>query len=258
MNPSNSHTSKLPSTMSSSLITTSIPTSPISNWCLALKSLRRSLFTCPEPYQNNTDAKRDDFISICCNGVIVDTSLDLYSSANSSNNLLPYYIPDPNTPVNLSNLICCPVSGVQSQALNLIPDSSARTSCAPGTVASPLASLAATNISSASLYPVTYASVSVTADPSATVTNDLWGWATPTYGASGSPVCFWANKAGGVSVAQVTVPVSYVAPSAISGAGSGSGSSATSSPSSAAVSLKRAGRGAVVGAVIVGLLLPLR
>ncbi|KAI2464913.1 hypothetical protein F4781DRAFT_50106 [Annulohypoxylon bovei var. microspora] len=249
---------------SSSSITTSIPTGPIPEWCLVPQSRRKSLFTpgCPGSTENTT-AKPEDYISICCDGIIVDTSMDIYSSFNSSNWIFPYSIPDTNTstPVSLSDLVCCPVSGVQSQALNPIPGSSARTSCAPGTLASPLASLAATNASSAELYPVTYASVSAsaTADPSATVTNDLWGWGFPTYGASGSPVCFWANTASGVGVAEVTVAVSYVAPSTTAGADSSPVSSATSSPSSAAASLRGVrwyGEiGGVFGLIVLGLLL---
>ncbi|KAI0886760.1 uncharacterized protein GGS22DRAFT_117262 [Annulohypoxylon maeteangense] len=246
--------------MSSSSITTSIPTGPIPEWCLVAQSGHRSrLFTCPRPYRDGgSSAKSTDFTSICCDGVIVDTSFDLYSSSNLTTGLLPYSIPNSNStiPVDLSNLICCPISGVQSEALNPTPASSARTTCAPGTPAIPLASLAATNASDASVYPVTYASITPSADPSATVTNDLWGWATPTYGASGSPVCFWANTASGVSVAEVTVPVSYVASATTSGAVTGTGSSATASPSSAAAALRVAwGRGGLVGVLGLGLLL---
>ncbi|KAI1204752.1 uncharacterized protein F4807DRAFT_321980 [Annulohypoxylon truncatum] len=248
--------------MSSSSVTTSIPTGPIPEWCLMPQSERKSLFICPE---SGISVKQEDFISICCDGVIVDTSIDLYSSLNSSNWLFPYSVPNTNTttPIDLSNLLCCPISGVQSQALNPIPGSSARTSCAPGTLASPLASLAATNASDADLFPVTYASVSASAtvsgDLSATITNDLWGWGTPTYGASGSPMCLWANTASGVSVAEVTVPVSYVASGTTTSADSGSSSSAEPSPSSAATSSRglrwRWGLGRVLRLLILGLLL---
>ncbi|KAI1139089.1 hypothetical protein F5Y05DRAFT_380811 [Hypoxylon sp. FL0543] len=242
-----------------SSVTTTIPTSPISEWCLVPASPRRQLFTpdCPEPYRNNTTVKPEFFQSICCDGVIVDTSLDLYNSSPS----LPYSIPDAgnNThPVNLSDLVCCGIAGLQSEALNPTPSPKFRTVCAPGTTSTPLASLAATNASGADLYAVTYASRSATDDSSATVTNDLWGWATPTYGASGTPVCLWVNTESGVSMAEVTVPATYVAPAASS---TGSGSATMSSSSSDGGLVVRMHGGsrtrlcAALGLVAIGLLL---
>ncbi|OTA53838.1 hypothetical protein K449DRAFT_389591 [Hypoxylon sp. EC38] len=251
-----------------SSITTSIPTSPISEWRLVWQSPRRALFGgCPAPHRDGTNTvspSSSSFQSICCNGVIVDTAFDLYNSSLTPG-LLPSSITDDennNTiiPINLSDLICCGVTGVQTAALNLTP--SPHTACAPGTASTPLASLAATNASSAAVYPVTYASQSTTDNPSATVTNDLWGWATPTYGASGTPVCLWVNTQSGVSMAEVTVPATYVAPITTSSADAGSAatvtstSSATSDGFSAVRTQGRSRAWITLGLVALGLFLP--
>ncbi|KAI1099053.1 hypothetical protein F4804DRAFT_349662 [Jackrogersella minutella] len=232
-----------------SSVTTSIPTGPIAEWCLVPESPRRSLFTPPCPSRSNATAPLEDFTSICCAGIIVDTAFDLYNSSNTIT--YPYAASDNNNnnntqPVNLSDLLCCGVSGVQSQVLTPVP--SVRTACAPGTAGTPLASLAATDASNASPYPVTWASASASAE--ATVTNDLWGWATPTYGASGTPVCLWANTAGGVGVVEVTVPATYVATSS-----SAAGSSSTAASSDAAARRGGGGLWRVLGLMVLGLLL---
>ncbi|KAF3067281.1 hypothetical protein GL218_08620 [Daldinia childiae] len=223
--------------MASPSITTSIPTGDISQWCLYPRNSRATLFglSCPQPYEKGTSISPADFQGICCNGVIVDTSFDIYG--NSSSPIVPYSNPNGGSPhpVNLENLVCCGVTGVQTAAIDFTP--TPRTACAPGTTGTPLASLAATNVTRATQYPVTYADStppSSSVDPSATVTNDLWGWASPTYGASGMPICFLANtKASGVSLAEVTVPATYVPPTA-SATGSDSAAEPTSSPSGAA------------------------
>ncbi|KAI0895280.1 hypothetical protein F4806DRAFT_470394 [Annulohypoxylon nitens] len=216
-------------------ITTALPVGPLAQWCLVPASGRAALVSCPDMIAKDATAKRADFISICCDGLVIDTSLDIYAAANLSNGLLPFSIPDTkySLPIQLSDLVCCPISGIQSEALDYNPGSDSRTTCAPGTVATPLASLAATNFTRAKPYTVTYASVSSSTDSEATVTNNLWGPVTPTYGASGLPVCFWANTVTSVSVAEVTVPVSYVAPSTTSAS-----SSSATSPTNAATSLK--------------------
>ncbi|OTA98077.1 hypothetical protein M426DRAFT_123868 [Hypoxylon sp. CI-4A] len=232
----------------SSSITTSLPTGAIPQWCILPETPRKSLFNpgCPATYdQNGTVARSTDFQSICCDGVIVDTSLDLYSSDAA----YPFSNPDTENstrPVDLADLICCGVSGVQSEALSFSPPKNLHTACAAGTQSTPLASLAATNASQASTFPVTYASNTPTStptptsggDPSATVTNDLWGWNTgPTYGASGTPVCLWVYTQSGVSMAEVTVPATYVASE-----DTGSAVTSTSTPS-AAFSFARAPSG---------------
>ncbi|KAI1807492.1 hypothetical protein F4811DRAFT_506011 [Daldinia bambusicola] len=237
------------SSPSPSSITTSIPTGDISQWCLFLGSRRASLFgaQCPSPLENGTSSSPDDYQGVCCNGVIVDTSFDIYNNSSSSP-IIPYSNPNngPPNPVNLDNLICCGVSGTQTAALAFTPAASSgpRTACAPGTAGTPLASLAATNVSRAAPYPVTYAESTPPSpsggDPSATVTNDLWGWGSPQYGASGTPICFLANtkKERGASVVEVTVAATYVAPtgaattSAGGSEGSAEGSTASSGPAS--------------------------
>ncbi|KAI0101426.1 hypothetical protein F4776DRAFT_498382 [Hypoxylon sp. NC0597] len=238
-----------------SSLTTSIPTSPITEWCLVLQSPRRALFGggCPSPPRNGTTTTTTTsfFQSICCDGVIIDTALDLYNNTSLTPGLLPSSVPNAGNaalPINLSDLVCCGVAGVQSAALN--PTPSPRTACAAGTTSTPLASLAATNASGAALYPVTYASRSSSDDPSATVTNDLWGWATPTYGASGTPVCLWVNTQSGVSMAEVTVPATYVAPATPS---TDAGSAATSSSTSDGFSAVRT-QGGSRGCIVLGLM----
>ncbi|KAI1385907.1 uncharacterized protein F4822DRAFT_414442 [Hypoxylon trugodes] len=246
---------------SASSVTTFLPTGAISHWCLAPLSPRKQLFAnpCPAPYHPPPPhssfsfsgsapspppiptSHRNDFQSICCDGHIVDTSLDIYNLSGPLKHPNPFPVSNSDIephPINLSDLICCGISGTQTEALSFTP--SPRTTCAPGTAGTPLASLAATNVSSASLYPVTYASDTPSANPSATVTNDLWGWGVaPSYGASGTPVCLWVNTVeSDVSVAEVTVPATYVAPTA-SATDTGSGSTA-SPTSSAAVPITRA------------------
>ncbi|KAI1653491.1 hypothetical protein F4813DRAFT_374457 [Daldinia decipiens] len=219
----------------SSSVTTLIPTGDISQWCLYPRNSRATLFgpSCPQPYEEGTSISPADFQGICCNGVIVDTSFDIYSNSSP---ITPYSDPNagPPRPVNLEDLVCCGVTGVQTAAINFTP--SPRTACAPGTTGTPLASLAATNVTRATQYPVTYADStppSSSVDASATVTNDLWGWASPTYGASGMPICFLANtKASGVNLAEVTVPATYLPP-ITSATGPGSAAEPTSSPSGA-------------------------
>ncbi|OTB10923.1 hypothetical protein K445DRAFT_27122 [Daldinia sp. EC12] len=218
---------------SPSSVTTSIPTGAISQWCLYPGIPRVALFglKCPELKDKSTSSSPDDYQAICCNGVIVDTSRDIY---NNSSPVFPNSNPQigPPRPIDLENLVCCGVTGVQTDALTITP--TPRTTCAPGTTGTPLASLAATNLSRATQYPVTYADStppSRSDDPSATVTNDLWGWGRPQYGASGTPLCFLANtKASDVSLAQVTVAATYVAPTT-STTGSDSAANPTSSSS---------------------------
>ncbi|KAI1759206.1 hypothetical protein GGR53DRAFT_166585 [Hypoxylon sp. FL1150] len=254
--------------MSASSITTSVPTGAISNWCIQERTSRSTLFSngCPEPNRNGTIVSSSDYQSFCCDGFIVNTAFNIYNDSDPS----PYIIlaSDENgtQPVSLSDLLCCGVSGTQSAALGLVP--SVKTACAPGTQGTPLLSLAASVASDASVFSVTYAptSLATTDDPSATVTNDLWGWATPTYGASGTPVCFWANTASGVDgLAEVTVPATYVAPTtsatdSTSGSGSGASASASTSVPSGGFSLTRdrqRGKAGVItlGLVVAGLLL---
>ncbi|KAI2606770.1 hypothetical protein GGR54DRAFT_644001 [Hypoxylon sp. NC1633] len=210
-----------------SSIITSIPTGAVAEWCVVPHYRRSSLFLegCQEAVRNTTAVNLADFQSICCDGLIVDTALDIYNA--SSYTLAPGTYPNGYTPIKLSDLVCCGVGGTQTQALPLTPDP--RTACAPGTTGTPLASLAATNASRADLFPVTYsggAPASNNDGLSATASNDLWGWASPSYGASGTPMCFWANTAAsGADVAKVTVLATYVAPT-------GSETTSTSAPAS--------------------------
>ncbi|KAI1378077.1 hypothetical protein F4677DRAFT_414383 [Hypoxylon crocopeplum] len=211
-----------------SSLTTSIPTGPIPEWCLMLTTPRRTLFypACVEPFGNGTAINANGFQSICCDGVIVDTALDMYNASP-----FPGSVPGDNaTLVDLSDLMCCGVTGTQTEALN--PTPSPRTACAPGTIGTPLASLAATNASKADQYPVTYAGSTPSSSGASRANTDLWGWANPTYGASGTPMCFFVNTASGVSIAEVTVPATYTAPST---------SATDSSPAAASTSSPNAG-----------------
>ncbi|KAI2631469.1 hypothetical protein GGS26DRAFT_96072 [Hypomontagnella submonticulosa] len=218
---------------SPSSITTSIPTGAIPEWCLELANPHAGLFSanCPEVFHNRSTVPPKQYQAFCCDGDIVDLTIDIYNLSSNPSPILPGSHPgdDGFHPVDLSNLVCCGATGTQTAALGHTP--SVRTTCAPGTTATPLASLAATNMSHASTYPLTWSSPSPTSAPDSTVTNDLWGWNVPKYGASGTPVCFLANTGSGVSMAEVTVPATYVAPTLP--ADSGSGSSPTA-PSSAA------------------------
>ncbi|XXH01715.1 hypothetical protein Hte_008076 [Hypoxylon texense] len=268
--------------MSASLssITTSVPTGLISEWCIQQRSPRAQLFGgaggCPEPYRSGTSVSAADFQSFCCDGVIVNTAFDIYNDSTTRLSP-PYGLPlasDGNhtRPVSLSDLVCCGVAGLpQSAALDPRPRPGPfRTACVPGAQrATPLLSLAASAASDASAFPVTYApaptslagtttttTTTTTADDeSATVTNDLWGWATPTYGAPGTPVCFYANTASGVDgLAEVTVPATYVAPtSSATDSASGAGAPASTSVPSAGSSFMRAPRRNRTWVVMLGL-----
>ncbi|KAI1469080.1 uncharacterized protein F4812DRAFT_318770 [Daldinia caldariorum] len=265
---------------SPSSITTSIPTGAISQWCLLPHSPRANLFgaQCPEPLASGSPSSSpDDYQGICCDGVIVDTSFDIYNNSSTSSPIIPYSDPNaglPHHPVYLADLICCGVAGTQTAALAFAPASTdPRTACAPGTAGTPLASLAATNVGRATPYLVTYAdstspssSSGGAGDPSATVTNDLWGWGSPRYGASGTPVCFLANtkKEGGAGVVEVTVAATYVAPTSTSttptisadGSESAEGSTGSSGPGSWGVQFRpKTSLCVTLGLMVLGLLL---
>ncbi|KAI1770098.1 hypothetical protein F4818DRAFT_433958 [Hypoxylon cercidicola] len=246
--------------MSASSVTTSVPTGAISEWCVQQRTPRSQLFGtgCPEPGRNGSAV---DFQSICCDGVIVNTAFDMYNALPP----VPYVLPlatDENgaRPVDLADLVCCGVAGTQSAALDPWP--SPKTACAPNARPTPLLSLAASAASDASVFAVTYAPTppATAADESATVTNDIWGVGSPTYGASGTPVCFWANTASGVDgLAEVTVPATYVAPTTTS-PNTYSGPVASTSVPSTGFSLARArwtnhGWAVTFGLVIISLLL---
>ncbi|KAI0379368.1 hypothetical protein F5Y04DRAFT_282793 [Hypomontagnella monticulosa] len=240
-----------------SSVTTSIPAGAIPEWCLQLANPRAELFgaRCPEVYHNHTTTTPKQYQSFCCDGVIVDLTLDLYNLSSNPSPILPGSHPGEAgfQPVDLSNLVCCGATGIQTAPPDRTP--SVRTTCAPGTTATPLASLVATNVSQASTFPLTWSSPSPspTAAPDATVTNNLWGWGVPKYGAPGTPVCFLANTGSGVSLAEVTVPATYVAPTSPTDSSSGSNPTA---PSSAART-PRGGRHlyTMLGLVVVTLLL---
>ncbi|KAI4859814.1 hypothetical protein F4820DRAFT_438693 [Hypoxylon rubiginosum] len=226
-----------------SFVTTLVPTGAISEWCVKERTPRAQLFggaACPD---NNYYRNASDFQSFCCDGPIVNTAFDMYNSSATSRPS-PYPLPlasDGNgaRTVYLSDLVCCGLAGTQPPAaLDLWP--SLKTACATSVQQpTPLLSLAASAASDAGVFPVTYAPTSslaataTTGDESATVTNDLWGWASPTYGASGTPVCFYVNTVDGVdgSLAEVTVPATYVAPTS-SATGSGSGGATSSATDS--------------------------
>ncbi|KAI9688937.1 MAG: hypothetical protein M1820_010206 [Bogoriella megaspora] len=163
-----------------SSIVTAVPSGLIKEWCIQPQffGFDQDPLTCG----NSTSGTEDsDFETICCDGDIIDTKQDLYQV-------------DPSNAIRdlrLSDLVCCRLQGPQTGGLLPIP-SGPSTTCVSGTP-TPLASLAATNISNAAAFYVTYTSAS-------------YGGATPgDFIPSQRPTCLWADTAHRVAMTSVTV-----------------------------------------------------
>lgn len=143
----------------SSSITTSIPTGIISNgptWCI------RDIYKFgPDhpPYKRNEcggdgnstqpQPQPGDFLTICCDGKILDFTQDMYKYALRNKGVRSY-------PLDLANLVCCREAGArQMGGIGPFPDP---TRCDAALTVTPLASLAATNTRNAAPYLATFES----------------------------------------------------------------------------------------------------
>ncbi|KAI1408994.1 hypothetical protein F5Y13DRAFT_171304 [Hypoxylon sp. FL1857] len=202
-----------------SSITTAIPTGPIETWCVgAMQFFDGTKYQCA-----NGTQKESDFQTFCCNGEIINSVHDIWK---------PAFWKGKDHSVNLSDMVCCGISG--PQAGGILPLPSANTMCNQGSP-TPLASLAATNTDNAQLFPVTYTSASFG--------DNTVGDFIPT----NTPNCFWAYTES-VPTKEVTLPApdittlpppttdafgfpipttSATRPTSASGSDSGSGSTTT-------------------------------
>jgi len=144
-------------TMSS--ITTSIPTGTISSgptWCIK-DIFAWGLDHPPYKYEEcanatsilNPPTQPSDFLTICCDGDIIDTSQDMYKYGLRNKGFFTY-------PLELDNLVCCREAGArQMGGIGPFPNP---TRCDAALTPTPLASLAATNTKNAVPYLATYES----------------------------------------------------------------------------------------------------
>ncbi|KAI6088185.1 hypothetical protein F4821DRAFT_234814 [Hypoxylon rubiginosum] len=162
-----------------SSITTSIPISPISSWCLTVAWFYDG--TRHECANETLGFKKSDFQTFCCNGDILDTKKDVWKPSTWHG----------DSAVNLADMVCCGLDGAQAGGIHPLP--TAYTTCSAGSP-TPLASLAGTNTDNAAAYLVTYTSASYG-------DNGAVGNFIPTE----TPTCFWAYKAS-AEMEEITLP----------------------------------------------------
>jgi hypothetical protein len=170
--------------MSSSSITTAVPSGLVSDWCIQDSvDVEGNANVCGDSGKNPSD-----YGSICCAGDIVDTASDTYRYGNS------------NDTINLDTLVCCRIEGPQAQG-GLQAIATDRNHCTQGD-ATPLASFAATNTANAALWEKTLTSAYQSVGPSTTVIGD--------YVPLQSPMCLWVYTKAGVALRNVTVPAADI------------------------------------------------
>ncbi|KAM7194136.1 hypothetical protein V8F20_008056 [Naviculisporaceae sp. PSN 640] len=142
-----------------SLITTSLPTGPIymsqgPQWCilpLYLDALSPPPYRYFECANSTLGTDPSDFLTICCDGDIKSSPIARFGFKGG----------DDEFPLDFANLICCRKGAGQLIAGGLLPiPEGIETTCYPGEIKTPLASLAATNTKNAVPYRVTYESAS--------------------------------------------------------------------------------------------------
>ncbi|KAI1759545.1 hypothetical protein GGR53DRAFT_513252 [Hypoxylon sp. FL1150] len=161
-----------------SSITTSIPTSPITSWCLSPPwHFNGAKYECAN---ETLGVKESDYQTFCCNGDILDTEKDVWKPATWHG----------DNSVNLADMICCGLDGDQAGGIHPLP--TAYTACSAG-LPTPLASLAGTNTDNAVPFLVTYTSASY---GDSTVGDYI-----PTE----TPTCLWAYKVH-AEMEEITLP----------------------------------------------------
>jgi len=128
------------------VVTTAVPIGPIAwgDFCIQ----EQLDFNCqPNNCANSTLGQKEvDYITICCDGDIVDTSQALFAWPRNISS------------IDLENLVCCGIHGDQQGGIQ--PINPVQTACTEG-MPTPLASLAATNTANDAPYVVTYTSASI-------------------------------------------------------------------------------------------------
>jgi hypothetical protein len=235
-------------------LTTLLPTGIISGgptWCIQDLYAWNHGRDAP-PYELNTcgNTTQSDFLSICCDGNIIDTTTDMYQYVLKHKTLLTY-------PLDLTNLVCCREANVrQMGGIGPFPNP---TRCDAVLKPTPLASLAATNTANAAPYLATFESgrwddkISQNVDWVRTET----------------PECLWVQTKGEgvtVSLGEVTVPKAEITTPPVAGTDATTATTTKSRTSTSAVVKStsksegvKAGRmgGVVLGLASLGLVVAL-
>ncbi|KAH9900162.1 hypothetical protein F4778DRAFT_782277 [Xylariomycetidae sp. FL2044] len=170
--------------MSSSLVTTSIPSGPIAreNWCLYPIFQGDEGAACARDHEG---AVESDYQSLCCRGGIVDAKVDFGNLTDE----------DAAAGIRIDDLVCCGIYAPLPYEPELwtVP---ARTRCVDG-APTPLASFAATGIADLpgpGPFPVTYTGVTDSPATASVVVGDY------------PPYCFFVNTRAHTDATAVTVP----------------------------------------------------
>lgn len=169
-----------------SSITTAVPSGTGYDWCIKQLYANFGSTEIAQCANSSRGTTESDFETICCDGMIIDQTQNLYSWEPRNG---PTY-------VDLANLVCCQIEGPQMGGLQPIAPDNGLT-CTTGTP-TPLASMAATNTANAQIYPLTFTSAS---GVSPNIGDMLW---------TGTPYCLWADTAHGVAMMEVTVPAATI------------------------------------------------
>ena len=166
-----------------SSVSTIVPTGALQSWCM----------TSFDPDETNpfwdacgreTKNATADFQTICCDGEIIDTELNIWAGLQRESNE-PLYL-------QMEDMVCCRQAGRNPGGL--LPLNTDYTQCASGEP-TPLASMAATNTENAQNFAVTYISASAgTAD-----------WTTRS-----SPSCIWINTKSVDGTTAVVLPAADI------------------------------------------------
>lgn len=169
-----------------SSITTAVPIGTGYEWCIKQLYANFDSTEIAECANSSRGTTESDFETICCDGMIIDQTQNLYSWEPRHG----------KTYVDLANLVCCHIDGPQQGGLQPILSNNGQT-CTTGTP-TPLASMAATNTANAQIYPLTFTSAS---GVSPNIGDMLW---------TATPYCLWADTAHGVAMMEVTVPAATI------------------------------------------------
>lgn len=165
--------------MALSSVTTVFPTGVVQHWCLAPIygfNVTHDIADCAA--QNISS----NFQTVCCNGDIIDTTGQAFLSGI------------PLKPLNLSNIICCQLSGPQDENQNAGTFVSVQPSTCKSGTPTPIVNLAATNTENAAPYYIDFTDL-----PTG------FGWSSEIV-ATATPNCLWLNTVSGASLATLTVP----------------------------------------------------
>jgi hypothetical protein len=160
-------------------VSTIIPAGIISEWCITQPYFLGIPGTDYQCANSSRGTVESDFITICCDGDIIDTAFDLYFHSGP-------------TSLDINDLVCCQPNGPQTGGLQPIAQGP-YTYCTSGTPI-PLISFAATNTGNQEPFLVTYTSASYG--------DHTTGDFIPTQ----VPQCLWADTAHGISLTTAILP----------------------------------------------------